>query len=131
MQVLSRYGRIRYLSPFAVLRLSLNIKRLAGVVGTKPINNEALRTLLLLTAGEVEGRRAEYWIACAPQPLPGYSQWWRFEQAIERAVTSCKESGNPPEHHFADAGKMIGLGKGGQRDVEDYHLSRFACYLIA
>lgn len=41
-------------------------------------------------------------------------------------------SGNNPEHHFAGAGKMIGLGKeGGQREVEDYQLSRFACYLIA
>lgn len=74
---------------------------------------------------------AEYWSARALQSRLGYSQWRRFEQAIERAITSCKESGNPPEHHFAGVGKMIGLGKGGQRDVEDYHLSRFACYLIA
>ncbi|MDR2207835.1 MAG: hypothetical protein LBE22_02525 [Azoarcus sp.] len=74
---------------------------------------------------------AEYWSARDLQPLLGYSQWRRFEQAIERAVTSCKQSGNPPENHFAGAGKMIDLGKGGQRDIDDYHLSRFACYLIA
>jgi len=74
---------------------------------------------------------AEYWSARDLQPMLGYSQWRRFEQAIERAITSCKQSGNPPEHHFAGAGKMIDLGKGGQRDVDDYHLSRFACYLIA
>ncbi len=74
---------------------------------------------------------AEYWSARALQPMLGYSQWRRFEQAIERAISSCKESGNPPEHHFAGAGKMIELGKGGQRDVADYQLSRFACYLIA
>ncbi|MHB0917766.1 MAG: hypothetical protein ACYC1G_08320 [Thiobacillus sp.] len=40
-------------------------------------------------------------------------------------------SGNNPEHHFAGAGKMIGLGKRGQREVEDYQPSRFSCYLIA
>lgn len=71
-----------------------------------------------------------FWSARA-LPLLGYSQWRRFEQAIKRAITPCKEAGNPPDHHFAGSGKMIGLGKGGQRDIEDYHLSRFACYLIA
>ena len=74
---------------------------------------------------------AEYWSARDLQPLLGYSQWRRFEQAIERAATSCKESGNPPGHHFADAGKPITGGKGAVQIVDDYHLSRFACYLIA
>jgi DNA-damage-inducible protein D len=74
---------------------------------------------------------AEYWSARDLQPLLGYSQWRRFEQAIERAMVSCEQSGNTPVHHFAGAGKMIELGKGGQREVDDYHLSRFACYLIA
>lgn len=74
---------------------------------------------------------AEYWSARDLQALLGYSQWRRFKQAIERAVSSCRESENPPEHHFAGAGKMIDLAKGAQRDVDDFHLSRFACYLIA
>ncbi len=74
---------------------------------------------------------AEYWSARALQPMLGYSQWRRFEQAIERAITSCKESGNPPEHHFAGAGKPITGGKGAIQVVDDYQLSRFACYLIA
>ncbi len=74
---------------------------------------------------------AEYWSARDLQTLLGYSQWRRFEQAIERAITSCEKSGNPPGYHFAGAGKMIELGKGGLRDVHDYQLSRFACYLIA
>ena len=74
---------------------------------------------------------AEYWSARDLQPLLGYSQWRRFEQAIERALTSCRQSGNNPSHHFADAGKMVGLGSGSVREVADYHLSRFACYLIA
>lgn len=80
---------------------------------------------------QVNEHGAEYWSARALQPLLGYSQWRRFEQAIKRAATSCKESGNPPEHHFAGAGKPITGGKGAVQIVEDYHLSRFACYLIA
>jgi DNA-damage-inducible protein D len=74
---------------------------------------------------------AEYWSAREIQPLLGYTQWRRFEDAVKRAITSCKSSGNEPSHHFADAGKMIAIGKGGSREVPDYHLSRFACYLIA
>jgi DNA-damage-inducible protein D len=74
---------------------------------------------------------AEYWRARDLQPILGYSQWRRFEQAIGRAITSCKESGNSPDHHFAGAGKPITGGKGAVQVVEDYHLSRFACYLIA
>jgi DNA-damage-inducible protein D len=74
---------------------------------------------------------AEYWSARALQKLLGYAQWRRFEDAINRAKISCEQSGNNPTDHFAGAGKMIGLGKGGERNVDDYHLSRFACYLIA
>ena len=54
----------------------------------------------------------EYWSARDLQSLLGYSQWRRFEQAIERAKTSCNESGNSPDHHFAGAGKPITGGKG-------------------
>jgi DNA-damage-inducible protein D len=74
---------------------------------------------------------AEYWSARELQPLLGYSQWRRFEDAIGRAMTSCEQSGNKPGHHFAGAGKPITGGRGAVQIVADYHLSRFACYLIA
>lgn len=74
---------------------------------------------------------AEYWSARDLQSLLGYGQWRRFEDTVKRAIISCEQSGNDPSHHFAGAGKMIELGKGGVREVEDYQLSRFACYLIA
>jgi len=74
---------------------------------------------------------AEFWSARNLQQLLGYTQWRRFEDAVKRALTSCEQSGNKPEYHFAGAGKMIGVGKGGAREVDDYQLSRFACYLIA
>ncbi len=74
---------------------------------------------------------AEYWSAREIQPFLGYTQWRRFEDAIKRALTSCKQSGNEPSYHFAGAGKPIEGGKGSVQLVNDYHLSRFACYLIA
>ncbi len=74
---------------------------------------------------------AEYWSARDLQPLLGYGQWRRFEDAIKRAITSCKQSGNEPDYHFANAGKPITGGKGAVQIAQDYHLSRFACYLIA
>jgi DNA-damage-inducible protein D len=74
---------------------------------------------------------AEYWSARDLQPLLGYSQWRRFEDAIRRAMTSCEQSGNECDYHFAGAGKPIVGGKGAVQEVSDFHLSRFACYLIA
>ncbi len=74
---------------------------------------------------------AEFWSARDLQPLLGYAQWRRFEDAIKRATISCEQSGNKSENHFANVGKMVELGSGSEREVDDYHLSRFACYLIA
>ncbi len=74
---------------------------------------------------------AQYWSARDLQPLLGYSQWRRFEDAIKRAMTSSETSGNDPTYHFASAGKPIPGGKGAVQLVDDYQLSRFACYLIA
>jgi DNA-damage-inducible protein D len=79
----------------------------------------------------LNGHGAEYWSARDLQVLFGYSQWRRFEDAIRRAITSCGQSGNVPDHHFAGAGKMVDLGSGSAREIPDFHLSRFACYLIA
>jgi DNA-damage-inducible protein D len=80
---------------------------------------------------QVNDHDAEYWSARDLQPVLGYSQWRRFEDAIKRAQTSCEQSGNDPAYHFAGAGKMVKLGSGSQRALDDYQLSRFACYLIA
>lgn len=80
---------------------------------------------------QVNDHGAEYWSARDLQPLLGYSQWRRFEDAINRAITSGEQSGNNSEHHFAGAGKPITGGKGAVQVVQDYQLSRFACYLIA
>src|SRR3569832_2307731 len=73
----------------------------------------------------------EYWSARDLQACLGYSQWRYFENALKKAVTSCKKSGNDPQNHFAGVRKMVSIGSQTEREVEDWHLSRFACYLIA
>lgn len=59
-----------------------------------------------------------------------YAQWRRFSDAIERAKIACQNSGFIIEDHFADVGKMVGIGSGAEREVDDVMLSRYACYLI-
>jgi len=73
----------------------------------------------------------EYWSARDLMPLLGYRQWRRFDDAIQRAMTSCEQSGNVVDQHFANAGKTSPMPHGGVKAKSDYNLSRFACYLIA
>lgn len=72
----------------------------------------------------------EYWLARELQAVLDYSQWRRFSDAIERAKLACQNSGFIITDHFADVGKMVGIGSGAEREVDDYMLSRYACYLI-
>ena len=73
----------------------------------------------------------EYWTARELMSVLEYKQWRRFSDAIERAKEACEASGNRVSDHFADAGKMIVLPKGAKRQVRDFRLSRYACYLIS
>ncbi len=73
----------------------------------------------------------EFWYARDLQQLLEYGEWRNFQSVLEKAMTACKESGNEAEHHFVEVNKMIDLGKGAQRNVTDYMLSRYACYLTA
>ncbi len=73
----------------------------------------------------------EYWSARELQSCLGYSTWQRFTPAIKKAMESCRQSGNSPQNHFSSAAKMVEIGSQTDREIEDWHLSRFACYLIA
>jgi len=73
----------------------------------------------------------ECWSARELQVILGYSKWNNFLHAIEKAKSACEGAGQKAEHHFADVGKMVELGSGSQRQVADFALTRYACYLIA
>jgi len=74
---------------------------------------------------------AEYWSARELGPLLGYDKWQNFEIAVKRAMTACEQVGQVVVDHFTAGSKVIQAGKGAKREVKDYSLSRFACYLIA
>lgn len=73
----------------------------------------------------------EFWTARELAELLEYSDFRNFTNALEKAKVACSSSGHNVSDHFVDATEMVQIGSGAKRDVEDIHLSRYACYLIA
>ena len=78
-----------------------------------------------------DGNEIEVWYARELQTVLGYARWENFVVAIGRAIESCKTLGVSVDDHFREVTKMVQLGSGSQRDVQDFMLTRYACYLIA
>ena len=72
----------------------------------------------------------EYWSARDLSKLLEYTEYRKFLNPINKAMESCKNSGEEVDNHFAQVDEMVEIGSGAEREVEDYRLSRFACYLI-
>lgn len=72
----------------------------------------------------------EFWYARELQEVLEYSEWRNFKKVLNKAIQACENSQNTTTDHFVEINKMINLAKGAQREVDDYELSRYACYLI-
>ena len=72
----------------------------------------------------------EFWYARELMEVFEYSQWKNFSKVIDRAMIACDNSGMDVSDQFADVGKLITHAKGGKRKIQDYKLTRYACYLI-
>lgn len=80
-------------------------------------------------AHEVDG--IQFWFARDLQILLGYSKWENFVNVLDRAKESCRKSGFIVADHFPEVRKKVDLGSGAEREIDDYLLTRYACYLIA
>jgi DNA-damage-inducible protein D len=73
----------------------------------------------------------EYWRARELQPILGYQYWQNFEEVIKRAMMSAASAGLNAENQFSATTNMVTVGSGAQRQVGDFFLTRYACYLMA
>jgi len=79
---------------------------------------------------QVDDEGIEFWSARDLMLILEYTKWQNFKMVLVKAEIACENSGNDPANHFTGASKMVAIGSDAKREVEDMHLSRYACYLV-
>ncbi len=92
---------------------------------------QALKQHFDQLAQRIEAEDIEFWFARDLMEPLGYARWENFLAVLERAVQSCRSTGYEPDDHFRGVTKMVKLGSGAERLIDDFMLNRYACYLIA
>lgn len=98
---------------------------------TNPINQSSHPSVSLFEQiRQVDADGVEFWSARDLMPTLEYVSWQKFKNVLIKAQIACENSGFDPGDHFIQGVKMVVIGSDAKREVEDMHLSRYACYLV-
>jgi len=96
------------------------------------MKSEGIKNLFTqFEAASAEVEDVECWSARELQELLGYNKWENFEKVIQKAKSACTNAGEDVNNHFPDVRKMVQIGSGAEKPVDDILLTRYACYLVA
>jgi DNA-damage-inducible protein D len=117
----------------ALQRLTVTPQNEVDLTATASKKDEAIETLVAAfeESGRIDDDETEFWTARDLARLLEYSDYRNFLNIIEKAKLACTNSGQRIRDHFVDVTDMIEIGKGATRQIDDIHLTRYACYLAA
>lgn len=115
-------------------KLAFESSDFLGGPNAQPLQDGAIERLIASfeVASQIdEDNEVEFWFARDLQELLGYQRWDTFMEVLAKAQIACSQSGQPLDDHFSEVRKMVAIGSNAAREILDFRLSRYACYLVA